>query len=63
MNMRLSCVWMRCQLSKEEIEKIENRIFDPAFDLELESGCRETKAIMMISILRRKKKTTNSFKR
>ena len=25
-------------LSKEEIEKIENRIFDLAFDLELESG-------------------------
>lgn len=41
MNMRLSCVWMRCQLSKEEIEKIENRIFDPAFDLELESGVVE----------------------
>ena len=41
MNMRLSCVWMQCptyNFKKEEIGKRENRIFDLAFDLELESG-------------------------
>ena len=32
-------------LSKEEIEKIENRIFDLAFDLELESGFWKMKLI------------------